>query len=110
MSEVSSLALSVSRRLQQLRTRNIEAIALPKANDPDHIEWVVSRIDALCPPEKRRGGANPIRIIGMIETAEAMMKIKEIAASGKGHLDALLVSKVLSSPTDHSSPQRIVRL
>ena len=51
----------------------------------------MSRIKTLCPPEKQANGANPIRIIGMIETAEAMMKIKEIAASGKGHLDALLV-------------------
>ncbi|RSH78814.1 uncharacterized protein EHS24_001729 [Apiotrichum porosum] len=73
-----------------LRTRNIEAVALPKTNDPDQIEWVVSRIDALCPPEKRRGGANPLRIIGMIESAEAMVKIERIAAAGKGHLDALL--------------------
>jgi citrate lyase subunit beta-like protein len=52
----------------------------------------VSRIKALCPPEKQAGGATPLRIIGMIESAEAMVKIREIAASGRGHLDALLVS------------------
>lgn len=76
----------------QLRTRNVEAIALPKTNDPDHIDWLVSQIDRLCPAEKRRGGAKSIRIIAMIESAEAMVKIERIAQSGKGHLDGLLVN------------------
>lgn len=31
-----------------------------------------------------------MRIIGMIESAQAMVRIHEIAAAGKGHLDALL--------------------
>lgn len=65
---------------------------LPKTNEPDHIDWVVSRIRALAPPEKQRGGASPIRIIGMIESAIAMVRIEEIAQAGRGHLDSLLVS------------------
>jgi citrate lyase subunit beta-like protein len=77
----------------QLRTRHVEAIALPKTNSPDHVEWVVSMIERLSPREKWRGGKSPIRIIGMIESAEAMVRIKEIAASGEGYLDALLVGR-----------------
>ncbi|GFZ46480.1 hypothetical protein JCM24511_04727 [Saitozyma sp. JCM 24511] len=73
-----------------LRTRHVEAIALPKTNSPDHVEWVVSMIERLSPREKRRGGKSPIRIIGMIESAEAMVRIEEIAGSGRGCLDALL--------------------
>jgi citrate lyase subunit beta-like protein len=74
----------------QLRTRHISAIALPKTNEPDHIAWLVSRIEAICPPEKHARGASPLRIIGMIESAEAMMRIHDIAASGAGYLDGLL--------------------
>jgi citrate lyase subunit beta-like protein len=73
-----------------LRARHVQAIALPKTNDPEHIEWVVSRIKALCPPDKQAGKENAVRIIGMIESAEAMVRINEIAAAGRGHLDALL--------------------
>lgn len=82
-----------SRLTPQLRTRHVEAIALPKTNSPDHVEWVVSMIERLSPREKRRGGKSPIRIIGMIESAEAMVRIKEIAGSGRGYLDALLVGR-----------------
>ena len=74
----------------QLRTRNIQAIALPKTNDPSHLAWLASRIDELCPPEKRRGGNEPVRIIGMIESAEAMVKIHDIAKAADGYLDGLL--------------------
>jgi citrate lyase subunit beta-like protein len=77
----------------QLRTHHVEAIALPKTNSPDHVEWVVSMIERLSPREKRRGGKSPIRIIGMIESAEAMVRIKEIAGSGEGYLDGLLVGR-----------------
>ncbi|KAL1406134.1 hypothetical protein Q8F55_007817 [Vanrija albida] len=73
-----------------LRTRNVDAIMLPKTNEPDHIDWVVSRIRALAPPDKQRGGARPLRIIGMIESAVAMVRIEEIAQAGRGHLDSLL--------------------
>lgn len=73
-----------------LRARHVQAIALPKTNEPDHVEWVVSRIKALCPDDKQAGRENAIRIIGMIESAEAMVRIADIAASGRGHLDALL--------------------
>lgn len=68
----------------------MSAIALPKTNSPDHIAWLVSRINELAPPEKRTGGASPVRIVGMIESAEAMVNIDAIAASGRGHLDSLL--------------------
>ena len=44
----------------------------------------------------------------MIETAEAMLKIKEIAASGKGHLDALLVSVLYRVCADASLLPRTV--
>jgi citrate lyase beta subunit len=97
----------------QLRTRHIEAIALPKTNSPEHIEWLVSTIDRLCPTAKRRGGSSPMRIIGMIESAEGMVRIGEIAASGKGHLDALLVSPRTMTRVfadSHSSQRRIVSL
>ena len=50
----------------------------------------MSRIDQLSPKEKRKGGNSPIRIIGMIESAEAMVKVHEIAKAGRGHLDGLL--------------------
>ncbi|KAI9638637.1 Pyruvate/Phosphoenolpyruvate kinase-like domain-containing protein [Dioszegia hungarica] len=73
-----------------LRTRHVEAIALPKTNHPDHLAWLVSRIKQLCPPEKQANGSNPLRIIGMIESAEAMVGIREIARAGEGHLNALL--------------------
>ncbi|KAK4688761.1 citrate lyase subunit beta-like protein, partial [Tremellales sp. Uapishka_1] len=73
-----------------LQARHLSAIALPKTNSPDHVDWVVSRINQLSPPEKRTGGSHPIRIIAMIESAIAMVGIKEIAQSGKGHLDGLL--------------------
>ena len=77
----------------QLRTRHIAAIALPKTNSPDHVDYVVSRIQRLCDPDKQRG-ERAIRIIAMIESARALIRIKEIAQAGKGHLDALLVSIV----------------
>ncbi|BEJ13998.1 hypothetical protein CspHIS471_0311720 [Cutaneotrichosporon sp. HIS471] len=73
-----------------LRARHVQAIALPKTNDPEHLEWVVSRIQALCPPDKQAGRENAVRVIGMIESAEAMLRIHEIAAAARGHLDALL--------------------
>jgi citrate lyase subunit beta-like protein len=75
----------------QLRTRNLSAIALPKTDSPDHIDWLVLQINRLAAPEKRTGGSDPIRIIAMIESARAMVGIKEIAQSGQGHLDGLLV-------------------
>lgn len=74
-----------------MRTRHISAIALPKTDSPDHINYVVSRIQRLCPPAKQ-GGEGAIRIIGMIESARGMVRVEDIARAGKGHLDALLVS------------------
>ncbi|KIR75458.1 citrate lyase subunit beta-like protein [Cryptococcus deuterogattii CA1014] len=73
-----------------LRTRHVQAIALPKTNSPEHIEYVISRINALAPPHKRSGQPEAIKIIAMIENAQAMVAIEAIAASGNGHLDALL--------------------
>ncbi|OXC70511.1 hypothetical protein AYX13_00986 [Cryptococcus neoformans] len=73
-----------------LRARHIQAIALPKTNSPEHIKYVISRINALAPLHKRSGQPEAIKIIAMIESAEAMVAIEAIAASGKGHLDALL--------------------
>ncbi|WVO16616.1 hypothetical protein L204_104295 [Cryptococcus depauperatus] len=73
-----------------LRTRHLQTIALPKTNSADHIEYIISRINKLAPEFKRSGKPGAIRIIGMIETAKAMVDIKTIAASGRGHLDALL--------------------
>ena len=76
----------------QLRTRNVQALALPKTTHPDHLAWLISRIEKLCPRSKQKGGEEAIRIIGMIENARGMVGIEEIAQSGEGHLDALLVS------------------
>ncbi|KIR56992.1 citrate lyase subunit beta-like protein [Cryptococcus gattii Ru294] len=73
-----------------LRTRHVQAIALPKTNSPEQIEYVISRINALAPPHKRSGQPEAIKIIAMIENAQAMVAIEAIAASGNGHLDALL--------------------
>lgn len=73
-----------------LRTRHVQAIALPKTNSPEHIEYVISRINALAPMHKQSGQPEAIKIIAMIENAQAMVAIEAIAASGKGHLDALL--------------------
>nr|ODN93694.1 citrate lyase subunit beta-like protein [Cryptococcus depauperatus CBS 7855] len=75
-----------------LRTRHLQTIALPKTNSADHIEYIISRINKLAPEFKRSGKPGAIRIIGMIETAKAMVDIKTIAASGRGHLDALLAN------------------
>lgn len=72
----------------------MQAIALPKTNSPEHIEYVISRINALAPPHKRSGQPEAIKIIAMIENAQAMVAIEAIAASGNGHLDALMVSFV----------------
>lgn len=72
----------------------MQAIALPKTNSREHIEYVISRINALAPPHKRSGQPEAIKIIAMIENAQAMVAIEAIAASGNGHLDALLVSFV----------------
>ncbi|WVQ98422.1 hypothetical protein IAU59_005545 [Kwoniella sp. CBS 9459] len=73
-----------------LPTKNLSAIALPKTNSPEHIAYLISRINTLAPPHKRSDGPEPIKIIAMIESAKAMIGIEGIAASGKGHLDALL--------------------
>lgn len=75
----------------QLRTRNIQAIALPKTTSADHIDWLVSRIKHLSPSHRQRGGAEGIKIIAMIENARGMINIEEIAKSGEGYLDGLLV-------------------
>ena len=75
----------------QLRTRNIQAIALPKTTTPDHVEWLVSRIERHSPPHKLRGKAEGIKIIAMIENAKGMINIERIAKAGEGYLDGLLV-------------------
>ena len=86
--------MSVYQSHAQLRTRHVQAIALPKTNSPEHIEYVISRINALAPMHKQSGQPEAIKIIAVIENAKAMVAIEAIAASGKGHLDALLVSFV----------------
>ena len=77
----------------QLRTRHLEAIALPKTISADHVEWLVSRIQRLSARDKTR----PIRIIAMIENARGMVEIESIARSGKGYLDGLLVRSLFPS-------------
>lgn len=69
----------------------MQAIALPKTTTPDHIEWLVSRIERLVPRHKLKDGENPLRIIAMIENARGMVEITSIARSGGGYLDGLLV-------------------
>ncbi|WWC85161.1 uncharacterized protein L201_000018 [Kwoniella dendrophila CBS 6074] len=73
-----------------LPTKNVQAIALPKTNSAEHIEYLISKINQLAIPSKRSNGENPIKIIAMIENAKAMIEIENIAKSGKRHLDALL--------------------
>lgn len=65
---------------------------LPKTESADHVDWVVSMIQKHADP-RRRNGADPLRIVALIENSTAMMNLKEIAQSGKGHLDALVVSQ-----------------
>lgn len=79
----------------KLRTRNIQAIALPKTTTPDHIEWLVSRIERLSPPHKLRGKEESIKIIAMIENAKGMINIEQIARAGEGYLDGLLVCPLI---------------
>jgi citrate lyase beta subunit len=75
----------------QLRTRNIQAIALPKTTSADHINWLVSRIEHLSPSHKLKGKEDGIKIIAMIENARGMINIEEIARAGEGYLSGLLV-------------------
>lgn len=75
----------------QLRTRNVQAIALPKTTTSEHVEWLLSRIERLSPSHKLKGGESPMRIIAMIENARGMVEIESIARSGQGYLDGLLV-------------------
>ena len=79
----------------QLRTRNIQAIALPKTTSADHINWLVSRIEHLSPKHKRKGGEEGIKIIAMIENARGIINIEEIAKAGEGYLDGLLVRPLI---------------
>ncbi|KAK8870074.1 hypothetical protein IAR55_000644 [Kwoniella newhampshirensis] len=73
-----------------LRTRHLSAIALPKTTSAEHIAYLISRINKLAPKHKRSGQEEAIKIIAMIENSRAMVSIESIAASGEGHLDALL--------------------
>ncbi|WVW83514.1 hypothetical protein I302_105535 [Kwoniella bestiolae CBS 10118] len=73
-----------------LPTKHLQTIALPKTNSPDHITYLISRINQLAPTHKRTGGSSPIKIIAMIESARALVDIERIASSGEGHLDAFL--------------------
>lgn len=73
-----------------LQTKHIQGIALPKANDVSHVAQVVAAINKYAAESKRSGGSDPLRLIGMIESAEAMVKLRDIASHGHGHLDALL--------------------
>jgi len=76
-----------------LSTKNIQAIALPKTESRDHVLWVKSMIERYAEVDKRPGGKRGIKLIGMIENARGMMRIREIAESGKGCLDGLVVSQ-----------------
>jgi citrate lyase subunit beta-like protein len=66
-----------------LSTKNIQAIALPKTESVDHILWVIDMI--------KKYGKEGVKVIGMIESARGMMRIREIAECGKGYLDGLVV-------------------
>ncbi|KAM0745971.1 beta subunit of citrate lyase [Meredithblackwellia eburnea MCA 4105] len=71
-----------------LGAEHITAIMLPKTESADHVNWVVSMIHKHA---RQRPREDPIRIVSLIESSNAMMNLKEIAASGQGHLDALVV-------------------
>ncbi|GFZ44367.1 hypothetical protein JCM24511_02089 [Saitozyma sp. JCM 24511] len=73
-----------------LRTKMVSALALPKTTTPDHLSFVVDRINKLA-PDKGTGKDKAIRVIAMIENARGMEMIGEIARAAEGHLDALLV-------------------
>ncbi|KAK4701765.1 citrate lyase subunit beta-like protein, partial [Phenoliferia sp. Uapishka_3] len=73
----------------KLACRHISAIMLPKTESADHVDWVVSMIKKHAEPHRQKG-ADPMRIVALIENSTAMMNLKEIAQSGKGHLDALV--------------------
>jgi citrate lyase subunit beta-like protein len=75
----------------QLKTRHVQAIALPKVHEPDHLAYLVSMISRYASPDKQAGKAGALKVIAMIESARALLDIRAIAACAPGHLDGLLV-------------------
>ncbi|RIB15479.1 Pyruvate/Phosphoenolpyruvate kinase-like domain-containing protein, partial [Gigaspora rosea] len=68
-----------------LRSKNLESIVIPKVNSADDIKFVSRMIDLIAPDESR----SKIRLLASVESALAIMNIKQIATSDP-RLDALI--------------------
>ncbi|KAL2914063.1 hypothetical protein HK105_206508 [Polyrhizophydium stewartii] len=58
-----------------LRSRNLQALLIPKVNSPRDIHFVAHMIDSIAPVSVREN----IRILASIESAQGIMNIREIA-------------------------------
>ncbi|CAG8745224.1 35229_t:CDS:10, partial [Racocetra persica] len=68
-----------------LRSKNLEGIVIPKVGSADDVKFVSRMIDLIAPDESR----SKIRLLASIESALAIMNIKQIATSDP-RLDALI--------------------
>ncbi|CAG8761090.1 14802_t:CDS:2, partial [Dentiscutata heterogama] len=68
-----------------LRSKNLEGIVIPKVRSADDVKFVSRMIDLIAPDESR----SKIRLLASIESALAIMNIKQIATSDP-RLDALI--------------------
>ncbi|CAG8459857.1 8937_t:CDS:10 [Acaulospora morrowiae] len=68
-----------------LRAKHLEGIVIPKVRSPKDVQFVSRMIDSIAPKENRSN----IRLVASIESALAIMNLKEIATSDP-RLDALL--------------------
>lgn len=73
-----------------LQGKNLDTIVIPKVESSEHLAFVGTMIDCIC-PERR----NEIKLVALIESANALVNIKEISAAEKGRLSALGVWKLL---------------
>jgi citrate lyase subunit beta/citryl-CoA lyase len=77
----------------------LDAIIIPKVEHPAEIFTVAALLDAI---ETNKGFSKPIKLEAQIETAQAMARIEEIAASAPGRLVSLIFG-----PGDYSASMGI---
>ena len=69
----------------------LDAVVLPKADAPDHVRTVADALDAARDRGLLGGKAAPRpRILALIESARAVMDLKEICRAAPGHLAGLI--------------------
>eukprot|EP01104_Vermistella_antarctica_P015656 TRINITY_DN518_c0_g1_i2.p1 TRINITY_DN518_c0_g1~~TRINITY_DN518_c0_g1_i2.p1 ORF type:complete len:247 (+),score=37.68 TRINITY_DN518_c0_g1_i2:531-1271(+) len=64
--------------------RNLDAIVLPKVEDPSHIRTLANWLDSCGPSAKH------VKILAAIESAQGFVRLKEICSEGSDRLDALI--------------------